>query len=466
MAWTALFTTELLALCRSWVLRGWLIALALAEFFMLTRALLAPGHAVPASNVLAMTLDGFLLVWSIVIIVLGAGSVSLESDVISDSILSRPCTRTQFISAKFASRVLVVVSIYLVCSLVAGFAAWRYGANDMTPWTIAVGVGTVGLAVVLLLSLGIMLSVIFNNTVMAVAAMLLLWYVASPVFGFLGADYLSPTSLVANLPRILKDPDQPQLVDCSASQSSLTLTFSKTLDPQTAEQPANYVIEGPDGTRYPAATAVYDKQKLNVVLSGLTLPEGTKLKVTAQNVTDVGGSSLSPAASSANDVIVPAAAVPGTNAPGTQAAKPAAAVPPARSSPLSNKEGAPPRVVSCTATASSVKVTFSADMIATEVENVQNYIVESPQGRTHQARAATYSNAAHTVLLTGFTFAQDEPVKVTVKGVHSAAGTAIGSRGNSATYAELTTWKYVLGLGLPSLLAFFISVAWFARRDL
>ena len=122
--------------------------------------------------------------------------------------------------------------------------------------------------------------------------------------------------------------------------------------------------------------------------------------------------------------------------------------------------------MSCTATASSVKVTFSTDMISTEVENVQNYIVESPQGRTYPARAATYSNAAHTVLLTGFTFAQDEPVKVTVKGVHSAAGTAIGSRGNSATYAELTTWKYVLGLGLPSLLAFFISVAWFARRDL
>jgi hypothetical protein len=105
-------------------------------------------------------------------------------------------------------------------------------------------------------------------------------------------------------------------------------------------------------------------------------------------------------------------------------------------------------------------------MLATEVENVQNYIVESPQGKTHQARAATYSNATHTVLLTGFTFAQDEPVKVTVKGVHSVAGSAIGSRGNSATYAELTTWKYVLGLGLPSLLAFFISVAWFARRDL
>jgi hypothetical protein len=231
------------------------------------------------------------------------------------------------------------------------------------------------------------------------------------------------------------------------------LTFSKALDPQTAEQTANYVIEGPDGTRYPAVTAVYDKEKLDVVLSGLTLPEGAKLNVTAQNVTDVGGSGLSPAANSANDVIVPAIQA---------AAIPAAAVPPLRS----GKEGAPPRVVSCTATASSVKVTFSMDMLATEAENVQNYIVESPQGRTRQARAATYSNAAHTVLLTGFTFAQDEPVKVTVRGMHSAAGTAIGSRGNSATYTELTTWKYVVGLGLPSLLAFFISVVWFARRDL
>ena len=413
MAWTALFTTELLALCRSWVLRGWLIALGLAEFFMLTRALLrGPGTAIPASTVLATTLDAFLLVWSIVIIILGAGSVSLESDVISDSILSRPCTRTQFISAKFASRLLVVVSIYLVCSLVAGFAAWRYGANGMTPGTIAVGVGTVGLAVVLLLSLGIMLSVIFNNTVMAVASMMLLWYVASPLFGFLGADYLSPTSLVSNLPRMLKDPNQPQLVDCTASQSSITLTFSKALDPQTAEQTANYVIEGPDGTRYPAVTAVYDKEKLAVLLSGLTLPVGAKLKVTAQNVTDVGGSGLSPAANSANDVIVPdaqpAAPVLGTKVPGTQAARPVANVPP----PGSSGEGAPPRVVSCTATASIVKVTFSTDMLAAEVENVQNYIVESPQGRTHQARAAAYSNAVHTVLLTGFTLRPRLPIAV------------------------------------------------------
>ena len=90
MASSALFKAELLALSRSWVLRGWLIALALTEFFVLSLSLLQ-NRAKPtlASGVLAAHLNGFLLVWSIVIIVLGAGSVSMESDVISDSILSR-----------------------------------------------------------------------------------------------------------------------------------------------------------------------------------------------------------------------------------------------------------------------------------------------------------------------------------------------------------------------------------------
>ena len=78
----------------------------------------------------------------------------------------------------------------------------------------------------------------------------------------------------------------------------------------------------------------------------------------------------------------------------------------------------------------------------------------------------TYSPTAHTVLLSGFSFSSDDPVKVTVKHVRSMAGVTISSRNNTATYAALTTWKYVLGLGLPSLFAFIISVAWFARRDL
>ena len=207
MAWTALFKTELLALTRSWVLRGWLIALALTEFFILAGSLQRSSAAsAPASGILTAVLNLFLFAWSMVIIVLGAGSVSLESDWRSDSILSRPCTANSALSPLNSLPAhSYVLGVYLVSALVGGFAAWRYGANDMTPATFSTGVCVVGLAVLLLLSLGIMFSVIFNNTVMAVASLMLIWYVASSIFGFLGAEYLSPFALSRNLPRMLKE---------------------------------------------------------------------------------------------------------------------------------------------------------------------------------------------------------------------------------------------------------------------
>ena len=105
-------------------------------------------------------------------------------------------------------------------------------------------------------------------------------------------------------------------------------------------------------------------------------------------------------------------------------------------------------------------------MNSKDAEEIENYIVECPQGKTWSARAAAYSPSAHTVLLSGFSFSPDDPVKVTVKHVRSLAGEPISSGNNTATALALTTWKYVFGLGAPSLFAFFIAVAWFARRDL
>jgi len=113
MAWTALIKADLLALSKSWVLRGWLIALAATQFFGLMMAVMGNRmQPVPASTVVSGALLGFLLVWSAVIVVLSAGSISLEADIVSDSVLSRSCTRTQYITAKLAARLLVVLAIY------------------------------------------------------------------------------------------------------------------------------------------------------------------------------------------------------------------------------------------------------------------------------------------------------------------------------------------------------------------
>ncbi len=294
---------------------------------------------------------------------------------------------------------------------------------------------------------------------------------ATQIFGAVGADYLSPQSLARNLPRMLKDANAAQLADGVATHTGITLTFSKSLDVQTAEQPANYAIESPEGTVYTAESAVYEKPSHSVVLSGLTLPAGAKLKVTSRNITDAGGVAVSPAANSVELEVPPDASAPAvaavSPAPASVGAIPAVAKEPVHA--VTSKKPVDmraPAVLQCEATASSVKISYSSTMDAKEVETLDNYVVESPVGNTQHPHAAMYSPTAHSVLLSGCSFQPDDPVRVTVKHVHSANGVPISNSRNSATYAALTTWKYVLGFGLPTIIAFIVSVVWFARRDL
>jgi hypothetical protein len=469
MASTALLKADLVALSKSWVLRGWLIALALAEFFGLTIALAQNRQTpIPASLILATNLILYLYIWSNFIIVLSAGSVSLESDIISDSVLSRACTRTQYIAAKIAARALVILGIYLVFAGIAGFTAWRYAASDMTLLTMLTGIGIVGMAVLLLVSLGVMMSVVFNNTIISVIGLLLLWYVASPVFGAVGADYLSPDSLRRNLPLILKDPSAPQVVQAGATATSITVVFSKNVDARKAETTENYAIECPPGTMLTAQTAVYDKSRTSVILSGLSLPPGETAKVTVRGVTDTGGSEISPAADSATATVPATELTPNASAPRT--IKPSGTPTPnaQRPAPIVRRapDRFPPRVTQCSATASSLKVTFSKELDPKDAENVAHYVIESPPGRMHTAKAATYTAGTRSVLLSGLSFAPDDPVKVTVKDVKDLSGNPIGTSGNSALYTEVTTWKYVLGFGLPAIAAALLGIVWFSRRDL
>jgi ABC-type transport system involved in multi-copper enzyme maturation permease subunit len=457
-AWAALLKADLIAIGKSWVLRGWIIALTLVEFFWLTTTLqLGRMTLSTASSILAGYLGGYLLIWSTVIIVLSAGSVSLETDIISDSILSRACTRTQYIASKLASRIIVILGIYLLFSIIAGYAAWRYAANDMTWVTMATGISIVGLSVLMLVALGIAFSVLFNNTVVSIVGLLVLWYVAAPIFNFMGAEYLSPASFARNLPLMLKNPDALKIVSASASNTSLTIFFSRALNSNTAGNIDNYVVESPEGNRITAQTATYDPSNDSVVLAGLSLKSGYPVKVSGQNITDIGGGLLSPAADSLN------LTVPGVN-------KGSAAIPvPAKkilSAPKTKSAGTPLRVIDCDATANSLRVRFSKEVDSISAQKPENYVIESPYGKTQSARVATYDSATHSVLLSGLSFASGDPVKVTVKGVSDKDGFPISRRGNSAIYTEVTTWKYVLGFGIPAILAGLVAIFAFSRRDL
>lgn len=465
MAWTALFKAELAALSRSWVLRGWLIALVLAEFFGLTQATFA-NRIMPAaaSTILAVQLGMFLLVWSIVIIVLSAGSVSLEAEVISDSILSRACTRVQYITAKLTARAGTLLLVYAVSSGVAAMVAWRYAANDMSMATMLGGIGVVALAVFMLVAMGIAMSVVFNNTVMAVAGMLLLWYVAGPIFAFTGAEYLSPASLVRALPRILKDPDSPQVTQAVATASSLTVSFSKPVDLTSAETPGNYSIEDGQSVAYTATSAICDKAQTSVTLGGLELPAGESLKVTVRNVVGKGGTALSPAADSATADVPKgkekaAAAKPTGSAP----AKPVAAKPAVTRA----TDRVQPRILGLTATASGARIRFSEEMDVDKAQTASSYVVENPPGASPlPVSVATYVSTSKTVILSGLKLNLDEPVRVTVKDVTDLAGNDLARAFRTATYSEVTLLKYCLGFGIPAVLFCLLATYLFSRRDL
>ncbi len=304
----ALAQADVVALARSWVVRIWLVALLLSFLVVPVAMVFGKGAgSTPASAALAAYLAIFLNVWSIVIIVLSAGSVSLESEIVADSILSRACTRTQYILAKLTSRALVVGAVYLLGASAAAYVSWRYGAADVTFTTVATGIAIVGLALLMLVSLGVTISAVFDNTTISIVGLLLLWHVAGAVFAFAGVEYMSPTSLTGRLPEILRDSRAPRVVSCSATRTSVSITFSKDLNPASAEDLSNYTVEDASGSRHVPQTAVYDAATATVRLSGLSPEVSEAVTVTVDGVTDSAGNGVSPGANEATAGPPPAA---------------------------------------------------------------------------------------------------------------------------------------------------------------
>jgi len=485
-AWRALVQADVVVLAKSWVVRIWLLILLISFLAVPVAMLVSNGSgSTPASAALAVYLGIFLSVWSMVIIVVSAGSVSLEAEVVADGILSRACTRTQYILAKLASRALVIGGVYLLGASAAAYVSWRYGANDVTFGTMLSGIAIVGLALLMLVSLGVTMSAIFNNTIVSIIGLLLLWHVAGALFAFAGVEYMSPTSLTGRLPEILRDSRAPQVVSCSATRTSVSIIFSKDVSPDSAEQVGNYTVEGPAGTRHVPQTAVYDPATATVVLSGLSPQASGSVTVTVEGVTDGAGNVVSPAANQATSRPIPAASEDDRAAGPVDESPPRPSeespdsnrneegVTPTRESAAAESGGSsrdrgdrPPRVRQVKATRTSVSVTFSQDMDPVEAEELGKYTVESPLGTTHVPKTGAYDPSDRTVLLSGLSFAPGDPVKVTVNDMTGRRGAKIDPRHNSATFSEVQNWKYLVGFGVPALLFALVGVVWFSWRDL
>jgi len=351
--------------------------------------------------------------------------------------------------------------VYLIGASAAGYASWRYGVNDVTWGTMLTGIAIVGMALLTLVSLGVTMSVLFNNTLVSVIGLLLLWYVAGYIFAFAGAEYMSPASLTGSLPQILRDSNAPQVVSCSATGTSLSVLFSKEVNPNSAEQIENYTVTSRDDARHIPQTAVYNKSTNTVVLSGFHFKAGKPVTVTVEGVTDLAGNVISPAANSAKSNPIPATGREEEVASPVPEPSALSSRPPSR-----NLKDTPPRVVRVSATPVSASVTFSQEMDPVEAEKLKNYTVESPPGTAHTPKTAAYNASTKTVLLSGLSFRSGDPVRVTVKDIPNLQGRKIHPRYNSATFREVQNWRYFAGFGVPALFFAALGVVWFSRRDL
>jgi ABC-type transport system involved in multi-copper enzyme maturation permease subunit len=62
---------------------------------------------------------------------------------------------------------------------------------------------SVGMVLATLATMGVAVSSLFNNTVLAVVAVALVWFSLGFIFSFLDISFLSPANLVDNLPEVI-----------------------------------------------------------------------------------------------------------------------------------------------------------------------------------------------------------------------------------------------------------------------
>jgi len=109
-----------------------------------------------------------------------------------------------YILAKFCSRMIHVMVIYSVITTVLIGLSLKMVTNDYEIYGLISAVLFVALALSMLTSIGVTLSTVMPNTVMAIVTLLILWYSMTFFFPVLDLEFLSPSNIANQLPGIIQ----------------------------------------------------------------------------------------------------------------------------------------------------------------------------------------------------------------------------------------------------------------------
>ena len=197
-AFVTLLRYDAIQIWRSWLVRIWVALLVIPAVFLVA---VAANEEELASETLAAYLTAVLapLSW-LAVSVFSAAAVNGEANVVSDSILSKSVTRTEYMAAKIAARLGCTLLVYFGVMIPFAYLVERYAVADTSVVGVIGGILAVAALFAFLASLGITLSVLIRNVQVAVVLLLLLVLISGVLFQFLGLHWLSTTSVINRLP--------------------------------------------------------------------------------------------------------------------------------------------------------------------------------------------------------------------------------------------------------------------------
>jgi hypothetical protein len=173
----AVFQNDVRQTLGSWVYRTWvLVSVLLGGGYLVYRlgVHFEAGILQPASLLMSDLLRWTVLGSITLIILLTVGSISSERGTLADSVLSRGISRYQYFLGKLHARLFTVLGTYFVLGGAALAAAFFLLHEDLSWSGSLVALGTVAVLLATVITCGVTVSAMVNNTLLGSA---LLWVV-------------------------------------------------------------------------------------------------------------------------------------------------------------------------------------------------------------------------------------------------------------------------------------------------
>jgi len=230
--YVAILEHDLRGLWQSWLVRLWLTTAAL-----LTLMLVASNWSKfqDATLIASLLFPHLVFPWFFVVVVLGVSPVSgSRAKVLADGILSRPVSRYEYLLAAWSSRVLLVLSVYLVTTVpaivIVVLAKRPVPADTVTAFGTVSALAVVGLVLTFLVSLGFLAGTLLRKPLLAAVVLIFLWYPVGLVLNVFSLEELSPVSLSRAMSTQLRQSWRETEADAKGKAIAEDDTFARQVD--------------------------------------------------------------------------------------------------------------------------------------------------------------------------------------------------------------------------------------------